>query len=291
MTNVSAEKLNAIYLTPQAPTPTSTSLILREVMFWSQNFEKILFLPSFPAALKVIDNGVSDVDLVLISNRFGSDDIGSFIKEAKALERGTLATFLVMLNATDMTDRRLLMSTFQTGADGIVFKPYSIEIIDQISSLSSKVKHQRTAAQRTATEILFNDSLVLYDPVASDRLEGKSARARLDYFRKTGSITLKLSPKNLMSYSAIASEELPDFRPVKCLVSANASSYLQMDDKETGSRDETLSESNITQFRAKMADSGMDTGFLELAIKRIRQSMEFQGIRCTFVDVSSQLRS
>lgn len=281
-------KLNAIYLTPQAPQPTSTSLILREVMFWSQNFEHINFLPSFQAALKIGSTNVSDIDLILISSRFRPDEIRGFVDKAKQVDRMSHGTYVVILNGTDVTNRPLLLSTFDTGADGIVFKPYSAEIIDQITELASRVKTQRLASRKAATEILCDDSLILMDPIAWNELEGKGGDVRLDFFKRAGIVTLKLSPKNMPAYSAIARDSHPEIRPIKCLVSIKGSSYLHPEEKHASHTDEVLSEASMTQFRATLQRSGVDVGFLDSAVAKIRQRLDSQSIKCAFVDITSQ---
>ncbi len=281
-------KLNAIYVTPQAPTPTTTSVILREVMFWSRGFEKIQFLPSFQIALKKFETSVGEFDLILVSSRFKLEAIRDFICKAKAVEQSECSSYLLIMNEGALKDNTMQKAAFATEVDGLVFKPYSVDIIDRINTLTAEVTRQRGVIKRTALEIVCTDSLLVLDPIASERLDKQPAKERLRYFREVGCVTLKLSERNLHIYSGIASDDLANASPPKCLITIQASSYLDPSEYklELPIADDVLTQNSLNHFKTKLASVGKPSDFLDVAVNKISQRLGQYKIRCNFVDIA-----
>jgi hypothetical protein len=281
-----SEKINSIYLTPQAPGPKSTSAILREVMFWSQHFKKIMILPNFGNALKMIFAMESKVDLILISSRFKADEISEFIFKARQLQRTQDSTILVIMNEGDFEKIEAVGQMLQTGVDGIVFKPYCVEIVDQICTQVGTVGSKRAIARKAVGEIFNDRSLLLLDPVADKELEGRNFESKVAYFQARGALTLKVSEKNISQYVSIAGDAVPETEPSRMACSVKgAIDFDRIDAYKNLGRPETLDKSSIAICRQKIIEGGGKGEVFDKAVLKIRHRLWLLGIQVRFVSI------
>lgn len=97
------------------------------------------------------------VDVVFASYIFGLEELGQFFDEAKKLRATQDAAFVLVLPPKDQ-DASTVAKNVISGADGILFEPYSVNQLVEITQLAAQVKLERSEKrERAALALLLND--------------------------------------------------------------------------------------------------------------------------------------
>jgi response regulator RpfG family c-di-GMP phosphodiesterase len=105
-------------------------------------------------------------DVVFISNNFSEGEVTDFIARAKEHKGGQDAAFIRVLKSKDQQNSAVAQGMLQ-GIDGFLFEPYSVDQLVDITTLSARIKKERSdTRQRLAIELLLSDVMKQLDLVA-----------------------------------------------------------------------------------------------------------------------------
>ena len=105
-------------------------------------------------------------DLVFISHNFSSEESAHFIREGKKLKQGQDSAYVLVLKSKDQESSTVAASVMQ-GADGILFEPYSVEILVELAKLAAKIRRERgDARERVALNLMVSEIMNQLDLVA-----------------------------------------------------------------------------------------------------------------------------
>ena len=106
------------------------------------------------------------VDVIFISNRFDSNEVAAFISSAKQINSTQDAAFVMLMRAQDKESAAVATSVLG-GADGLLFEPYSVDQLQEITALADKVRKERSGArEEAALRFLLSDIINQIDQIA-----------------------------------------------------------------------------------------------------------------------------
>lgn len=165
-------------------------------------FGKVLHAPSLVDALRAVNDGLVK-DVVFVSKAFGQEAIASFIKDSKALPKGQDAAYILMLSENDASSS--VAQSVIGGADGLLFAPYSVDQLVEITSLAARVRKDRGQAREAAAfRFLLADMMKQIDVVAYAKSCGYEPGATYGAFKQACSVLKALSPQSLEIYHRVA---------------------------------------------------------------------------------------
>ncbi len=105
-------------------------------------------------------------DVVFVSQRFEHADIMNFIAKGKESKGGQDAAYILVLS-TAKGDSTTIAQNVIGGADGMLFEPYSVDQLYEITNLAAKVKKERSGArEKAAISVIVSDLTTQIDQAA-----------------------------------------------------------------------------------------------------------------------------
>lgn len=106
------------------------------------------------------------VDVIFLSYRLDSAETAAFIAQAKQIPSTQDAAFVMMMRSKDQ-ESSTVASTVLSGADGLLFEPFSVDQLTEITVLAAKVKKERSSQrEEAALKFLLSDVINQIDQVA-----------------------------------------------------------------------------------------------------------------------------
>jgi len=189
---------------------------LKQAMASVYEFGKTVQVTNFQEAVHKLE-GVEPFDVVFISYRIDQEEISAFIKRAKQAKIGQDAAYVLVLQ-TKNQDTSTVAKNVMVGADGFLFEPYSVDLLMEITHLSSKVKVERTdTREKAAIRLLVQDVMGQIDQVSYIKTCQMDVGTSMKKLRDLCSVFQNLESSKLNVYyeSALkAFEEAPPPRNV-----------------------------------------------------------------------------
>jgi response regulator RpfG family c-di-GMP phosphodiesterase len=139
---------------------------LKQAMSSVSSFKSGAQYGKLKEAMQKIETSVSPVDVVFISFRFDDTETTEFIAQAKALPQAQDCAFILVKRSQDQQSTMVAASVL-SGADGLLFEPFSVDQLVEITHLASRVKKERSQArEEVALKFLLADVINQIDQVA-----------------------------------------------------------------------------------------------------------------------------
>ena len=117
-------------------------------------------------AVQKMESSHAPVDVIFISFRFDEAETAQFIASAKALPSGQDTAFILVKRSQDQQSTAVAASVL-SGADGLLFEPFSVDQLVEITKIASRVKKERSQArEEVALKFLLADVINQIDQVA-----------------------------------------------------------------------------------------------------------------------------
>jgi DNA-binding NarL/FixJ family response regulator len=167
------------------------------------NFGKVLQVGSFKEAQDKL-RATTNCDVVFISYKLDMPDITGFVKAAKETPQARDAAYILVLGGKDQ-DSSTVATSVISGFDGMLFEPYSVDNLLEITEIAARVRKERSRArEEAAIRLLVSDLMNQLDFVAYlKKSQGDSGRV-LKKFKETCAVLKTLSPESLAIYSSLA---------------------------------------------------------------------------------------
>lgn len=180
----------------------STRMRLKQVCASVVNFGKVHQLSTLPEATGKLKSE-SNIDVVFISHHFPQDQVAQFIKDCKAISAGQDTAYILVLKGNENASS-LIAQSMMIGADGVLFEPYSVDQLVEITLLSAKVRKERASArEEAALKFLIHDMMQQVDMIAYSKSCGYEVGASLRHFRQACDVLKSLEPESLQTYFRI----------------------------------------------------------------------------------------
>jgi response regulator RpfG family c-di-GMP phosphodiesterase len=189
------QKFDAILIDPDM----STRMRLKQVCSSVVNFGKVHPLGTLNEANQKLKTEGS-IDVIFLSHHFDQESIGGFIKECKTLPSGQDSAYILVLKNNESQSSSIATS-MMIGADGVLFEPYSVEQLVEITLLSAKVRKERSQArEEAALKFLINDMMQQVDILAYSRSCGYETGPAFKHFKQVCGVLNTLEPESLVTY-------------------------------------------------------------------------------------------
>lgn len=174
-------------------------------------FGNVMMCGSLEEGRHVINNGQL-YDVIFVASRFDRNAISSFIKECKATKGAQDAAYILVLTSKSQ-DNSQVAANMMTGADGFLFEPYSVDQLEEITILSTKVKKERSVArEKVALKLVVDDIIKQFDKISYLRSKQIDSGAAEKKFKAMFEFFKTLSPEAIDYYYEIA---IPAFEEAK----------------------------------------------------------------------------
>lgn len=186
------DKLDAIIIDPDL----DTRMRLKQATSSVHNFGKVYQLGTLKEGIDRL-NGSDRCDVIFMSHHFESSEIASFIKAGKESPCGQDAAYILVLKAKDQGSGTVAQS-MMIGADGLLFEPYSVDLLIEITNLAAKVKSERSETrQNAAIKILVSELMDQLDQIAASMAKATDVGWSIKKFKEAAAAI----PKEGESYS------------------------------------------------------------------------------------------
>ena len=184
----------------------ATRVRLKQATTAVPQFGKVLQANSIDEADQKLKVGEAAFNVVFISNRFPNAATTDFITAAKKTAGGQDAAYILVLEAKSQ-DSSTVASTVLVGADGLLFEPYSIDQLVEITNLAAAVKAERgIERERAAFRFLLGDVMNQLDLIAQLKSNGMDMGPNLKRLREMCLIFTTLEGESKTNYLGVAGE-------------------------------------------------------------------------------------
>lgn len=184
----------------------STKMRLKQATASVVQFGKVQLLGSTSEALSKVQSSVSPIDIMFISHGFDQEDVIDLIKDCKEAQAAQDCAFILVLQTSEQ-DSTNVAQKVMIGADGLLFEPYSVDQLVEITELAAKVKADRSKGrEEAAIRFLLQDIMRQIDLIAYLRSCGYDVGRGLRKFKQMCGVLDTLSPQSREIYYRVAAD-------------------------------------------------------------------------------------
>ena len=178
---------------------------LKQAMMSVFQFGSTAFVATLKEALDNLANH-RKADVVFISFRYPKEQITQFIKEAKLSKGGQDSAFVMILENTKQ-DSSSVAQNVLVGGDGMLFEPFSVDSLVEITNVAARVRAERAESrERAALSFLLHDITQQLDVLASLKSRGFDVGGTHKKLRDLCAVISTLEPNSLKIYLELAVE-------------------------------------------------------------------------------------
>jgi DNA-binding NarL/FixJ family response regulator len=192
MAQQSFKKYEAIIIDPDMTTRSRLKQVCASVV----HFGRVVPVNSCFETMEQL-KGDGRYDVVFISHHIPQEQIPTFIKEAKNTPGGQDAAYILVLRAKEQASGDVAQA-MMIGADGVLFEPYSVDILVEITQLAARVRRERRSARdEAAFRFLINDLIQQIDLLAYSKSCGYEIGPAMRNFRQACSVVATIDPDSI----------------------------------------------------------------------------------------------
>ncbi|MDC0357418.1 hypothetical protein OAO01_01255 [Oligoflexia bacterium] len=192
-------RYNALIIDPDLDTRMRLKAATTSVV----QFGKVQLVTSITEATRRLEAGEA-CDVMFLSYRFERADIGTFIKNAKETKAAQDAAYVLVLQTSEQ-DSQTVAENVMIGADGLLFEPYSVDYLVEITELAARVKKERGAAREAAAlKFLLTDVMHQIDLIAYLKSVGYDVGRGIRRFKQMCGVFNTLEKDSLEVYYDLA---------------------------------------------------------------------------------------
>jgi hypothetical protein len=195
------EKYDAIIINPDM----AARMRLKQVCASVVNFGRIIPLGTVHEAMQRLkDDSEQPTQIIFVAHQVGHDATVAFIKDAKQTKNGQDAAFILVLPTKDQASSDVA-GAMMIGADGVLFEPYSVDILVDITLISARVRKERwVGREETAYKLLLNDVMQQLDMLAFSKSAKYELGPAIKLFRQATACLQALEKDSLEIYHRVA---------------------------------------------------------------------------------------
>ncbi len=200
MAPITQEKFDAFIVDSEI----DTRMRLRQATSSVTQFGKIHVFSSTRECSQRFQVGGDHCDVVFLSSKFDTKDVQDFIHVSKETKTGQDTAYILVLGARDQGSG-VIANNVMIGVDGFLFEPYSVDQLVEITTLSAKVRKERSAArERIGLTLLLTDIINQVDLVAYLKGLGHEPGTSMKKLKELTHNLGNLSPESFQVYVELA---------------------------------------------------------------------------------------
>lgn len=178
---------------------------LKQVALALTSFNKVTAVASLAEGLSKTETP-EQIDIVVISNRFGEEDLSRFVQEAKKTRRGKEWAYMLVLQSVEQQNQ-VIAGGVLNGIDGFLFEPYSAENMREMAEITAHVKLRNEASRKKAAmAMILKEILGHLDAVAFFRSCRRESAVATRKFRESCAALKSMKDENYEAYVETAIE-------------------------------------------------------------------------------------
>lgn len=179
---------------------------LKQAAISIPEFGKMEFQSTTSEAIHRLTTGGTSLDIVFVTYRIEHAELLGFIKQAKEAKLAQDAAFILILENEDQNSSTVA-SNMLVGADGLLFEPFSVDQLVEITRLAAKVKRERAdARERAALRVLVQDISAQIDTLSQLKKHGYDVGTTQKKLREVCSVLKTLDSSATQIYFDTAVE-------------------------------------------------------------------------------------
>lgn len=208
--NHTSEKFDAVIVDPEA----ASRMRLKQATASVVQFGKVQQVSDAGEAIGRLSTR-ERCDIVFVSYKIPNEDFKEIVKRGKANPAGQDAAYILVLPPKDQQSTTIA-SNMLSGADGMLFEPYSVDALVDIARVATNVRKERSdTREKAAIGVLVHDMIKQLDMVALALTHGTEAGITQKKFRDACNFLKTLSPETLPCYYEVARESFVNAIPAK----------------------------------------------------------------------------
>lgn len=181
-----------------------TRMRLRTATSSVAQFGKIIPLNEPRDALAKLNSGYERCDVVFLSSCFEESDVADFVRLAKESKGGQDSAYVLVLKGGDQ-DNNTIAKNVMLGIDGFLFEPYSVDQLIEITTLSARIRRERSAKREAvALNLMVTDIIKQIDLVSYLKSLGNDPTTSRKKLADLCSRLPTLAPEAFQTYVDIA---------------------------------------------------------------------------------------
>jgi len=191
-------RFEAVIIDPEM----ATRMRLKQMCASVVNFGKVTPTGTFNEGLQKC-NGDQRIDVVFMANRLGQEGVADFVKQAKASTHGQDAAYILVLSANN-SDGGTIAQSMMIGADGVLFEPFSVDQLVEITGLAARVRKERSGArEEAALRFLLQDIMTQINLIAFSKSCGFETGTAVKHFKQVCSVLSTLEGESIERYNRL----------------------------------------------------------------------------------------
>jgi CheY-like chemotaxis protein len=198
---MSSYLLDALIVDPDI----DTRMRLKTATTSVSQFKRVFLLGSLKEGLDRLGSS-EPFNVMFLSYKFPQKDITDFIQSGKKTKSGEDAAY-VLIVGTNSQDSSTVASSVLMGADGLLFEPYSVDNLTEITNLAVRVKKERsTHREEAALKFLINDMINTLDLLTYLKAAGHDVGRGLKRFKDMCAVLDTLGGDSKEIYMRVAQQ-------------------------------------------------------------------------------------
>ncbi|MFN8388879.1 MAG: hypothetical protein U0136_01155 [Bdellovibrionota bacterium] len=186
------------------PNPVSRGYLWQATLC-EPNFRRVKAVSGLTEALNQLQKG-NRYDVLLITSEVQSENIKEFVPQAKQIEGGREAAYVVVLKKKDQDSEKIALGIVD-GTDGFLLEPFSVQSLKQVAAIAARVRgeHERQRAKAALSLMLFEIGPKLDAYAESRRTKSDAITPQKEFIRSAQALK-RLVAGNEQVYAEVAAE-------------------------------------------------------------------------------------
>jgi hypothetical protein len=178
---------------------SSTRMRLKQATTSVAEFDKVFQSNSLAEATSRLDGG-GPLDVCFLSASIEQSQLDSFITQAKAHKNGQDAAYICVMKGNSHASTSVASNVI-SGFDGMLFEPYSVDQLVELTRIAARVRKERSGArEQAAVSIIVGDLIKQLDQLAFVKSQGVDPTNLMRKFKNSADTLKRLQPESFQVY-------------------------------------------------------------------------------------------
>lgn len=189
------QRYDAIIIDPDS----ATRMRLKQATSALNEFDKVNLTNSIGDATSRLNSG-GPVDVIFLSAALEQSQVDQFIAQSKSNKNGQDAAYVSVMKGNAQASTSIAENVI-SGFDGMLFEPYSIDQLVELTKIAARVRKERsTAREQAAISIIISDLVRQLDQIAFVKRQGVDPSVLMRKFKLATDTLRKLQPESFELY-------------------------------------------------------------------------------------------
>jgi hypothetical protein len=190
-----AQRFNAVIIDPDS----STRMRLKQATTSVAEFDKVYQSSSIVEAASRLNSG-DQMDVCFLSAAIEQTQLDAFILQAKAHKNGEDSAYICVMKGNSQASTSIAGNVI-SGFDGMLFEPYSVDQLVELTRIAARVRKERSGArEQAAIAIIISDIVKQLNQIAFVKKQGVDPTNLMKKFRNTTETLKRLQPESFQLY-------------------------------------------------------------------------------------------